>query len=231
MSEDQTTPNQTTNEDQDNGPSEAELLAMLKQKAATLNIPHSNNIGIEALRKKINEKLAEPEEAPKATTVTEKAPEAPQETPAPVQNASVPEEPVAPMPVEDRPRTPAEIRKKQRDEQMRLVRVRIANMNPSKADLHGEIITVRTKYLGIVKRFVPFGEATDNGWHIPFILYEQLKNRKFLQTTVKKSKNGAQMLPKTRWVPEFSIEVLPDLSDKELKKLASQQAAAAGLED
>lgn len=209
MSEDQTTPNQT---DETGGPSEAELLAALKQKAATMGITHSNNIGIDALRKKINEKLAEPENQPM-----------PDPDPTPM---------VAPAaPAEPKVMTRADIIKKQRAEQMRLVRVRIANMNPSKADLHGEIVTVRTKYLGIIKKFVPFGEATDNGYHIPYILYQELKDRKFLQTTVKKSRNGAQMLPKTRWVPEFNLEVLPDLTPKELEKLAAQQAAAAGLDD
>ena len=123
----------------------------------------------------------------------------------------------------------AAIRAQQRKEQLKLVRLRIANMNPSKSDLGGEIFTVRTKYLGIIKKFVPYGEATDEGYHVPHIIYQQLKDRKFLQTKVKKSKNGQQLTPQSRWVPEFSLEVLPPLKPEELAKLANHQAAAAGM--
>lgn len=121
------------------------------------------------------------------------------------------------------------IRAKQRAEQMRLVRLRIANMNPDKADLPGEIITVRTKYLGIVKKFIPFGEATENGYHVPYILYEYMKTRKFLQKKTKQNRQTGQISVSTNWVPEFSIEVLDPLTKDELQKLAAQQAAAAGL--
>lgn len=121
------------------------------------------------------------------------------------------------------------IRAKQRAEQMRLVRLRIANMNPDKADLPGEIITVRTKYLGIVKKFIPFGEATENGYHVPYILYEYMKTRKFLQKKTKQNRQTGQISVSTNWVPEFSIEVLDPLTKDELQKLVAQQAAAAGL--
>jgi len=109
------------------------------------------------------------------------------------------------------------IRAKQRAEQMKLVRCRISNMNPDKADLSGEIVTVRTKYLGIVKRFVPFGEVTDNGWHIPQIILENLQNRKFLYKSAKQDRATGQINVKTRWVKEFAIEILPDLTKEELE--------------
>lgn len=224
MSEDHTNSNQTKadqttqNDDAANGPSEAEMMAALKTKAATLGIKHSNNIGVEALRKKINEAMEEP-----AKTEAQ-APAA-----AAASNATM----VAPA--EDKPLTQAQIkaqiRRKQQEEQMKLIRCRIYNMNPSKADLHGEIVTVRLKYLGIIKKFVPFGEVTDNGFHLPYCLFKELQNRKFLQVKIKKSRNNAQRLPDTRWAPEFNLEVLPPLTQDELQKMAAHQAAAAGLED
>lgn len=224
--EDQTTPNQTDEDQTNDGPTEKEILDALKQKAKVLKISHSPNIGVDALRAKITEAMAEPEKdetVPQTTAVpnTVVSNELP---PRDDSQDAQPTEAAVPL-------TRGEIRAKQRKEQMRLVRVRIANMNPSKSDLGGEIFTVRTKYLGIVKKFVPYGEATDDGYHIPYIIYEQLKSRKFLQTKIKKSKNSAQRIPQTRWVPEFSLEVLPDLTPEELKKLANQQAAAAGMAD
>jgi hypothetical protein len=197
--------NQTTPDQTEvlDGPTEAEIKKALKAKADLLGVTYSNNITIDQLRKKIAEAQADPE--------VEETDETENEAPKAL--------------------TSAEIRAKQKAEQLRLVRVRIANMNPSKASLGGEIVTVRTKYLGIIKKFVPFGEATDEGFHLPFILYTELKNRKFLQTKVKKEKNGQQMLPVSRWVPEFSLEVMPDLTPEELQRLANQQAAAAGMAD
>lgn len=124
----------------------------------------------------------------------------------------------------------AELRKKMRDEQMALVRLRIANLNPSKRDLRGEIFTVANKYVGTVRKFIPYGEATDNGYHVPKILYEQLKSRKFLQVNTRNDRNaGNQIVVDQRWVPEFSLEVLPQLTQEELNKLAASQSAAGGV--
>lgn len=203
--ENQITPDQT-----EEGPSEAELLAALKVKADTLGVKYSNNIKAETLRERINEALAEPEETEEKT----------------------PADPVEETPVELTPaQVKAQTRNKQRKEQMKLIRLRITNMNPEKADLRGEIFTVRTKYLGIVKKFIPFGEATENGYHVPNILYQELKNKKFLHKSAKTDPKTGQIRVTTRFVPEFSLEELPPLDEKDLQKLAAQQAAAAGLED
>ena len=113
---------------------------------------------------------------------------------------------------------------------MILIRCRIANLNPSKRDLRGEIFTVANKYVGTVRKFIPYGEATDNGYHIPHIIYEQLKTRKFLQVNTRNDRSaGNQIVVDQRWVPEFSIEVLPQLTQEELDKLAASQAAAGGV--
>jgi hypothetical protein len=200
MSEDKT----TTPEDQDNienQPTKEELLAGLKRKADLLGVTYSNNIGIDSLRNRIAEAQAE-----------NKPDEETEEVATPKLTSKM------------------AIRQKQRAEQLKLVRCRIVNMNPNKAEITGEIVTVRTKYLGTVSKMIPFGDETDNGYHIPYILYNELKSRQFLQTKVRKSKNGQQRLPISRWVNEFNIEVLPPLTPEELKKLAAQQAASAGIE-
>ena len=113
---------------------------------------------------------------------------------------------------------------------MVLVRCRIAHLKPSKRDFRGEIFTIANKYIGTVRKFIPYGEATDNGYHIPKILYEELKSKKFLQVNTRNDRAaGNQIVIDQRWVPEFSIEVLPKLTQDELDKLAASQAAAGGV--
>lgn len=180
--------------------SEEAELAALKARAKTMGLKVSPKIGLERLKAKIEAKL----------------------------NPSA-EEDADPGEETDIQRK-ARIRKKQIAEQMALVRCRIANLNPSKRDLRGEIFTVANKYVGTVRKFIPYGEATDNGYHIPKILYEQLKARKFLQVNTRNDRSaGNQIVVDQRWVPEFSIEVLPSLTQEELDKLAASQAAAGGV--
>lgn len=180
--------------------SEEAELAALKARAKTMGLKVSPKIGLERLKAKIEAKL----------------------------NPST-EEDVDPG-EETEVQRKARIRKKQIAEQMALVRCRIANLNPSKRDLRGEIFTVANKYVGTVRKFIPYGEATDNGYHIPQIIYEQLKARKFLQVNTRNDRAaGNQIVVDQRWVPEFSIEVLPSLTQEELDKLAASQAAAGGV--
>lgn len=174
-------------------------LAMLKTKADTLGVTYSPNIGIDALREKINAKMnGEPEK--KEETKTSEAP---------------------------REKTPMEIRQELFLDATRLVRCRITCMNPSKADLPGEIFTVSNRYVGEIKRYIPYGEQVD-GWHVENMLLDMLKEKQFQQLRTKKGANG-QILPETKWVREFAIEELPPLTPEELKVLANKQAAAAGM--
>lgn len=180
--------------------SEEAELAALKERARMMGLKISPKIGLEKLRAKIEAKL---------NPIAEETMDLGEETEV---------------------QRKARIRKKQKLEQMALIRCRIANLNPSKRDLRGEIFTVANKYVGTVRKFIPYGEATDNGYHIPQIIYEQLKTRKFLQVNTRNDRSaGNQIVVDQRWVPEFSIEVLPQLTQEELDKLAASQAAAGGV--
>lgn len=192
-----------------NGQSREELeLALLKERADTLGISYKGNIGLETLRNKVNEHI----EKGKQPEPTETAPVAKSEAPA-VDNRS-PEQ---------------KLRDELRKEHLALVRCRIYNLNPQKNDLPGEIITVANRYLGTVSKMIPFGEATDNGYHIPKIIMTELQNRKFQQILIKKDKETGKEIVTQRMVPEYQIEVLPMLSPEELEELAVRQAAAQRL--
>ena len=105
-------------------------------------------------------------------------------------------------------------------DKMKLIRLQITNLNPAKRDLSGEIFTVANPFIGTVRKFVPYGTAGES-YHVPYCIYEQLKNKKFLQVIT----DNTNRLKETRWVPEFSLKVLPNLTRKELDELKTAQLA------
>lgn len=115
------------------------------------------------------------------------------------------------------------LREKIRRDALRLHRVHVICNNPNKNDLDGEIFTVGNKYTGAIRKFIPYGEGSENGWHVPHILLENLRGRKYLSVTTKQLKTG-EMDIKQRWVPEFNIIELPPLTEEEMADLKHQQA-------
>lgn len=194
---------------------------LLLQRARLMGLNPSNNAKPETLRAMIAEKMAKDEPADNGDEAADN--EQPETGPEPVKQDPEVVKPTA-------QKTPS-IRKHMHDEQMRLIRVRIANLDPKKADLQGEIVTVANKFLGTVKVFVPFGEQTEDGWHIPYVIFKELDRRKFLQIkTTKKRVNGITTQEVSqKWVKEFSLEVLEPLSREELGKLAQAQLAAGSV--
>lgn len=235
------------------GPAPETELSMLKKRASLMGITFSNNISVETLRARIQAKLDgdaeseangsnEPEEDNEGF-VTEIV-EAPVQEEAPAVYAAVPPvSPIAPVPpvgvvqVAAGAEAPVEppvpmsakmsLRQKIMSEQMALVRVRITNLDPKKKDLPGEIFTVANEYLGTVKKFIPYGEVTDSGYHIPLCLYNQLKERTFVSIKTRKGTRGTVLI-ESQDAREFSLEVLPQLDVNDLARLAASQAAAAG---
>lgn len=187
--------------------------ASLKLIADQMGITYSNNITVEKLKEKIQEKRDAINNASASTASTETS------------GASGTQvNPLASPNAEELPEKPLTLRQYLQQEQMKLVRCRITCMDPKKADLTGEIFTVANEFLGTVRKFVPFGEITDNGYHIPYCIYQMMLGREFLQIrTVKKS--GGRQETKTAYVREFSIDVLPDLTKAELTALGNMQAS------
>lgn len=205
-------------------------LTMLKQRATLMNIPFSNNIGLDALRAKVKAKIegdtAEQNEADEAIArqeaeaANQKEPEivntnTASQTEAPKVNA------LSGVEVEK----PLTLREHLRREKLKLVRVRITNLDPKKKDLPGEIITVANEYLGTVRKFVPFGEMTDNGYHIPQVIYDMLKERTFVSIKTRKGANG-QLIVEHQNAREFALEILDPLTPEEIAKLAAAQSAS-----
>ena len=192
------------------GETAVDELALLKERAKQMGIPFSNNISLETLRKRISDKM-EDKDVPEVNPLTGDA-EIAAITSAPVKL--------------DAKQNALALRKMMQREQMKLVRVRITNMDPKKKDLPGEIWTVSNEYLGNVRKMIPYGEQTDEGFHIPYCLFRLLQSKRFLHIrTVKDRVTGVERQDK-QWVKEFSLDVLPDLTKEELARLAAAQAAA-----
>ena len=188
-------------------------LDMLKSRAKLMGIAFSNNIGIDALKTKIEEH--------------KKASEAKTQTQALAQTNE--QQPEAQTENQKKKAKTISLRAHLQKEKMKLVRLRITNLDPKKKDLPGEILTTGNEYLGTVRKFVPFGEATDNGYHVPYCLYEMMRDRKFLSIKTRKGPKG-QTIVEQQMVREFALEILPPLTEAELARLSAAQLSAGGVE-
>lgn len=161
------------------------------------------------------------------------APVEPVATPAPVDPAviaalttAIKEELALNTPTRDL--TPQEkvnaARDEARKEATKLIRVNVQCMNPLKKEWPGEIITVGNGLIGTISKMVPFD--TVDGWHIPNIIYLYMKERQYQQFAAKKVPKGQPSSRVTKLVREFAIEVLPDLTEKELAALKQRQLIA-----
>lgn len=116
----------------------------------------------------------------------------------------------------------------QRQEALKLIRVRLTCMNPAKKDWDGEIITVGNSVIGSVKKFVPF-TGTEEGYHLPKVIYDMLADRQCQVFTTIKDNNGNN-IRRGKLIKEFAIEVLPSLTADELAELARRQAMSGSVE-
>ena len=188
-------------------------LDMLKSRAKLMGITFSNNIGLDALKTKIEEH----KQASEAKTQTQALDQTNEQQPE-VQTEN-----------QTKKTKTLSLRAHLQKEKMKLVRLRITNLDPKKKDLPGEILTVGNEYLGTVRKFVPFGEATDNGYHVPYCLYELMRDRKFLSIKTRKGPKG-QTIVEQQMVREFALEILPPLTEAELARLSAAQLSAGGVE-
>lgn len=207
-------------------------LDMLKARAKLMGIEHSNNISVETLKAKIEAKLAgetpKQEAAPATPPVNplDMARDADVAAPGRTMDTETAAQVVKPEP--EAPKRELSIRQYLILNEMKLVRCRITCLDPKKKDLPGEILTVANEHLGTVRKFVPFGEHTDDGYHIPHCIYTMMRDRKFVSIQTKKVNGKEQII--SRDANEFAIEVLPPLTERELHDLAVAQIAAGTVE-
>ena len=174
-------------------------LDALKARANLLGVKFHPSIRLEKLREKVNDAVTSEDEA-------EEAPNTPSET---------------------KEETIGEKRKRLKAEALKLIRIRLTCLNPAKKEWDGEIITVGNSLIGSVKKFVPFN--ADDGWHVPHVIYQQLKERQ-CQVFYTATDARGNKVRKGKLIKEFAIEVLPPLTKEELGELARRQAMAKAID-
>lgn len=174
-------------------------LASLKTRADLLGVKFHPSISVEKLREKLNAAL--------------------------VTVAPVPDEPVVVAAVPEETLVQRRFRKKR--EANTLVRIRVTCMNPAKKDWAGEIFTSGNSLVGSFTKFVPFN--ADEGWHVPNIIVEQIKERQCQIFVPVKDARG-NTTRKGKMIKEFAIEVMPDLTPEELAELARRQALSKAID-
>ncbi|WAK44943.1 hypothetical protein Fifi067_00016 [Erwinia phage Fifi067] len=181
---------------------------LLMGRARMMGLSFSNNIATEKLSKMIEAAMEGKSLEP------EKKAEAPELNPLDGDAAG------------KKPAKAKSLRQQLYDKQMRLVRLRITCMDPKKKDLPGEIFTIANEHLGTVRKFVPFGEVTDEGYHVPYCIYKMLEARQFLNVRTIKDRRTKTTRVETTWVREFALEVMPPLTPAQIQDLKTAQLAA-----
>lgn len=108
-----------------------------------------------------------------------------------------------------------------------LVRVRVTCMNPFKREWEGEIFTVSNSAVGTHKKYVPFN--AEEGWHVPRIILNQILERQCQIFVTEKDSRGNRVR-RGKLIKEFAVEILPPLTEAELKDLAQRQAMARSID-
>jgi len=107
-----------------------------------------------------------------------------------------------------------------------LTRVVITCMNPMKKEWEGEIFSAGNSVVGTYKKYVPFGVE----WHVPKIILNMIEGRK-CQTFQTRTDSKGNKSRVGKLITEFAVQVLPALTEDELKDLAQRQAMANGTAD
>jgi hypothetical protein len=221
-----------------------ETVEQLREAATSINVTFSGNTGEDTLRKKImgilnfnlNELDLADDPLEKETTDipdfggVDTSKDKIQSTAGPAKTGPTMEEILEMDPNEI---TDLQLlRQVVRAKALRLHRVKVTNLDPADAQLSGAIITAVNKFTGKVAKYIPFGEdEAPNGYHIPEILVNQLKNQKFpLRKEIKGGAFGVKKY-KTSMINKFAIEELPALTKKELAELAAHQRASHSIDN
>jgi len=179
--------------------SEPTELALLKTRATQMGISFHPKIGVVKLKDKIE--------------LTLKGQNAPIE--------------VTPKIVMPKIETAVTKRESAYKEASRLVRIRVNCMNPLKKEYEGDIFTISNSVVGTFKKFVPYNN--EEGWHVPNIIVEHLKERQCQVFYTVKGPRGNK-IRKGKLIKEFAIEILDPLTGDELHELAQRQAMANNLD-
>lgn len=224
-------------------------LTTLKARADQVGLSYHPSIGVDSLRAKLTAHLSdatEPEAsngdvpvAAPAPVATAKPVQAHQQTSlAPVSAPAAPVreyiEPTYRSPKAHADALPEDVEGETALERLvrlkahanALIRVNISVMNPIMKEWDGEILTGGNSLIGSVKKYVHFN--TPDGYHIPRVIYNILRDRECQIFFTTKDDRGNKVR-RAKSIKEFAIEVLDPLTQQELDELAAAQAARGSI--
>lgn len=111
---------------------------------------------------------------------------------------------------------------------LEMMRVLVVPLDDTKAAYDGEYFTVGNSVIGTFRYFVPYNLT--QGWHLPRIIVDMLKEKRFQKFVVKKNKQSGIEESHSIDSPQFSVQELEPLTKEELKKLADSQRARAAID-
>ena len=109
---------------------------------------------------------------------------------------------------------------------MKLVRVVVTPNDPGMVNYPGLIFTVGMSGINngrMIKKFVPF--SNEDGWHVPTIILRQIESAEMQKFKTVTRPNGEKVL-EPYLTKKFNVQILPDLTNAEIKRLADQQTTA-----
>jgi hypothetical protein len=111
---------------------------------------------------------------------------------------------------------------------MKLIRVIVRPNDPLKLESRGEIFSFGNSVANggkVVKKYVPFNN--EEGWHIPNIIFENIKAAE-CQIFKKVTRNGQETMEPQK-IKAYNVEVLSDLTQDEVDKIAIRQKATSSV--
>ena len=134
-----------------------------------------------------------------------------------------------PVEVKSSPVKPAKVKKKPEmtleEKCLHLKRIIVIPNDPEMSGHSGQIFTVIVSAVNngkAIKKYVPFNN--EEGWHVPNIIVNQIANAEMQKFKSVKTHNGETVLQPYQ-AKKYNVQVLPDLSQKEIDKLATSQSA------
>ncbi len=111
---------------------------------------------------------------------------------------------------------------------MKLIRVIVRPNDPLKLESRGEIFSFGNSVANggkVIKKYVPFNN--EEGWHIPNIIFENIKAAE-CQIFKKVTRNGQETMEPQK-IKAYNVEVLSDLTQDEVDKIAIRQRTTSSV--
>lgn len=190
-------------------------LEVLKERADTMGLKYHPNIGVDALRERVNAAVA-------GTPAPQDDEDSGDEGTTPAVKRTLDESVHSDKNAPEAESAGAFAARKQL-EAAELVRVHVTNMNPATKDYDGDMFCAGNTVVGTHKKYVPFNQD----YHVPRIILKMMKERK-CQVFYEVKDDKGRKVKRGKLIKEFAIDILDPLTEAELKALAQRQAMANG---